>query len=1131
MTYSNLQILPESLYFYSTDNVHITMIVGTDNGRVFLAGRDGCLYELDYQLYYLGKDGTKLISIDSISHDKSVKKIMNMIKNVDRSKFSPIVQMCCVRAFESDRIHLVAVTSSGIRFYYTTRAPTENAPPPTAAPNCLTLFHIRIPPGFLGQINAMSSSMTSTMFHVEQPNNVHMAASCRELIESRFTPTNKDADKLPGPTNDVIFPDAPAVVTQLYSTNKKFAIVSTVGICIVTKLKPCDQLAQLLVKYNVDSEPVRMYFQVLKEQAMTNCLMIMCSKDAAHSQLINLVTRAYNMYKWDHITSLNARNVLIGQTSTPLPGHGQQPLPGRNLSFMNSPNPNQRHLTPSWPTSPLSTSSPLPPPSSSVAGIGGPPQLLSAVPQPASSSSSSSSSSGVMSLNHRSLYLFLARILRPVWSKPIAVSVMHKDMKTVLISSRLNSNQLSIILQKCQDFKGLLKDNPSLLQGPPSTSATPFNHSGGLNAPSLYGATNGHHYGGGIYGGAGGGHNDYQDRLLASTFDQLACSGNRDVCKQLIRALIEFYIEDNASIDVVSARLREYCSYFYSALDQAQTKGSEFIKVAKTVHSVAEKNKLINLALQQYKIVCNSEVTAPTTTTTPATTTSALLQQKQTADLPTMCSRLASATAYTSLVDLVLTAAAKRDPNNLALHFYLHYKPTEDLEGLKYFNIRADCYKSITETLDYLLSLVNSVDNHTLDGNPDSEMENGGLGSKLGSLVSPLFGIGEKKKDASMMNNNGGVVISREEADRQISEMLHTIVKSDDQMCHYALFTWMISNSMQDRLLQLSSPYMETFLKIESTPQQLQPQPQQQQQLSIQQQQFQNSISDLLTRYYIREKKFTQAARILDKMALEPGNHITLKDRLDYMSRAALCLQSSSALPASSSSSGVVGGVGVPQTVGEFMREVQEKVEVILLQMEVMKYIERSADKFDSNEIKMVVMNLNSQLYDVSELYSKFAIPFELSACKLAILHSSGHVEVNLIQSLWKEIIVNEFSQTASRAADVHYSMQTISTALSSVGKLYHKTDHFFPIDFLVQCLEQMSVQNGFDLVDLSFVYKIFLDIGVDVVQLHEAYERVYRQKLSYYLVEVQANMNQGERLIVKLKELQFKIQRLVAIK
>lgn len=45
-----MHLLPEPLFSIQTDCVHIVSITGGENGRIFMAGKDGCLYELHYQV-------------------------------------------------------------------------------------------------------------------------------------------------------------------------------------------------------------------------------------------------------------------------------------------------------------------------------------------------------------------------------------------------------------------------------------------------------------------------------------------------------------------------------------------------------------------------------------------------------------------------------------------------------------------------------------------------------------------------------------------------------------------------------------------------------------------------------------------------------------------------------------------------------------------------------------------------------------------------------------------------------------------------------------------------------------------------------------------------------------------------
>ena len=45
-----MQLLPDPLYSLPTDNTYLLTITSTDTGRIFLAGKDGCLYEVAYQV-------------------------------------------------------------------------------------------------------------------------------------------------------------------------------------------------------------------------------------------------------------------------------------------------------------------------------------------------------------------------------------------------------------------------------------------------------------------------------------------------------------------------------------------------------------------------------------------------------------------------------------------------------------------------------------------------------------------------------------------------------------------------------------------------------------------------------------------------------------------------------------------------------------------------------------------------------------------------------------------------------------------------------------------------------------------------------------------------------------------------
>lgn len=63
-----MQLLPEPLFSLPTDAVYMISVAGTSLGRVFLGGKDGCLYEFSYK----AEDGWFSKKAQKINHSTSV---------------------------------------------------------------------------------------------------------------------------------------------------------------------------------------------------------------------------------------------------------------------------------------------------------------------------------------------------------------------------------------------------------------------------------------------------------------------------------------------------------------------------------------------------------------------------------------------------------------------------------------------------------------------------------------------------------------------------------------------------------------------------------------------------------------------------------------------------------------------------------------------------------------------------------------------------------------------------------------------------------------------------------------------------------------------------------------------------
>ena len=93
--------------------------------------------------------------------------------NIDKSNFAPIVGISAVASSESQRLNVVAVSDSGVRFYFTV---TGNNP--MERPTGLTLQHIRLPPGFAASSPAGKPNKVQLSYY----KNGEIRFYCRDLM-------------------------------------------------------------------------------------------------------------------------------------------------------------------------------------------------------------------------------------------------------------------------------------------------------------------------------------------------------------------------------------------------------------------------------------------------------------------------------------------------------------------------------------------------------------------------------------------------------------------------------------------------------------------------------------------------------------------------------------------------------------------------------------------------------------------------------------------------------------------------------------------------------------------------------------------------------------------------------------
>ncbi|XP_051971626.1 nuclear pore complex protein Nup155-like isoform X1 [Xyrauchen texanus] len=1120
-----MQLLPDPLYTIPTDNTYLLAVTSTDQGRIFMAGKDGCLYEVAYQaeagwfsqrcrkinhsksslsflipsllqfsfsvddpvvqiaidntrnilythsekgvlqVYDLGVDGQGMSRVAAMSQNSIVSAAGNIARTIDRSVFKPIVQIAVIDRCESLDCQLLAVTHAGVRLYFSTSpfAP-PNARHTAARPSILALVHVRLPPGF---------SASSTL---QKPAKVHkalyskgvllMAASETEdsdvlwcmnhdsfpfkkpLMEAQMT-VNVDghswalcsieetkSPKIITPLNKDLIPvtDSPLVVQQHNIPPQKFVLLSAQGSHIFHKLRPVDQLRHLLVSSaGGESEEIERFFKLHREeQACATALILACSTAACDRELSVWATRAFFRYGGEaqmrFPSAVSAPSNVGPLFSSPVPGSPVpvgSPLP--HPSFLATPAPGVFPPTVSTPYVPATPMYPS----------GAPITTMTAGPEVSFSG------------KHNGISIYFTRILGNIWDGSLAMemTINNGSQAVTILESTASSSDLESVLMELQGLKEFLDKNSQF--SPTSLGVVNFSSPANLQQRLLGfmrpdGASSQvqqelqrkYHTEAQVYEKSSlqgiqqlihrscqtlalwkllCDHQfslivsempkEFQDQIKAVSFKDVVVSG-RELTGALITALINVYIRDSASVDTVSGHLRDICPLLYSSDDGICSKANELLQSSRQIQNKLEKERTLKESLRLYQQISHHT------------------------DLPLVCSQYRQVRFYEGVVELCLTAADKKDPQKLGPHFYRNGEPDDDVTGLQAFQERLCCYKCITDTMQ---ELVNQ------------------------SKAAPQSPSVPKQPGPPVMTSDPNM-LSNEDAAAHFEQLLGLAQRSQDELFHIALYNWLIQADLTDKLLEVSSPYLEDHLMH-----------------MIKQDQSKVRNMDLLWRYYEKNRSFGKAAHVLARLADMHSTEISLKQRLEYISRAILSAKSSSCM----------SSLGAD---GEFLHELEEKMEVVRIQVQIQETLRRQYSHHPS--VQGAITQLDSELMDITKLYGEFADHFRLSECKLAIIHCAGHSDTILVHSLWQEIIEKELNDSVAMSpAD---RMRALSLKLVSLGKVYAGTPRYFPLDFLVKFLEQEVCRLNWD---VGFVTFTMQEIGVQLPRLLEVYDQLFKTR------------------------------------
>ncbi|KAL8279152.1 hypothetical protein RQP46_008408 [Phenoliferia psychrophenolica] len=457
-----------------------------------------------------------------------------------------------------------------------------------------------------------------------------------------------------------------------------------------------------------------------------------------------------------------------------------------------------------------------------------------------------------------------------------------------------------------------------------------------------------------------------QSLLQSLTYQSLITSSEgRDVARDLVRALINQQIKRQLSVDAISDNLQQKCGSFCSADDVLLYKAIQALDRARTPVDDAEREGSLRESLRLFiKAAKHLSIES----------------------LTKYCDTYTEMHYPIGAIDLALTCSREWDIPERAYAYWESGSPANDPRAVA-FGRRIEC----------------------------------------GNLVLRALEATDRMVDAAMQHHPPAGSLSFAAADALRTEAYNRAVSSRDEFFHQVLlYSWFIELGRSDKLLELKTPYLEAFLSRDAT--------------------TAESIykGDLLWRFYVLASRYPEAAHTLRDLADAPG--INLAQRVQYLSFAVG--HAKAQYPSSGS-----------DTIQEFVRDVENRLDVAQIQIEIHAVIDGSHTIENRDQL---LERLDEVLFSVSDLFNDFAQPLRLHEAMLLILHASDHRDTALVLQLWTEAIAKARDDpiaAKSRPRDL------VAAKVTHLARRFHSSEIVFPLFDIVDMLEKYSLENKDEIV------------------------------------------------------------------
>ncbi|KAL8709320.1 MAG: hypothetical protein Q9220_005913 [cf. Caloplaca sp. 1 TL-2023] len=366
---------------------------------------------------------------------------------------------------------------------------------------------------------------------------------------------------------------------------------------------------------------------------------------------------------------------------------------------------------------------------------------------------------------------------------------------------------------------------------------------------------------------------------------------------------------------------------------------------------------------------------------------------------------------YAGSIQLCLDKAQESDRGNRALTWIQEGRPQGD-KRQEAFEVRRRCY-------DLVHQIILTIEQSRMQS-PD--------------IVDGHFTLAGKR---------------REEAAEQIDT-------SDDEVFQTDLYDWYLQENRSDRLLEVESPFVITYLERRSS--------------------VEISHADLLWKYYLQNERHQDAAVV--QLALAKSHFtLSLDQRINYLGNAKT--------NASTTKPGIARSART-----EVLREVSDLLDVANIQSDLLQRLKGDA-RISAARRPKVIEELDGTILPLSVLFNTYCEPAYYFDLCILIYEAADHRVAGDIKATWQNLLEGVHAQVEGKEQGPE-AYEMVADTVRSLGNRLGLSETMFPVSDLLPMLKRYAFNFQHNVGPETWVLDLFIDLQVPFEAIYGVLENMF---------------------------------------